>query len=145
MVDFAHDFASDGAGIADWSLRSGAISADRDLRSAVIVSLFTDARAPADAIAPGEDPRGWWGDLPNDGYGSLLWLLHREKQTEIVRVRAEQYARNALAWLIEDGVVEALTVEASFPRLGNICISIEIVQAGSVRRWDFLWQQIRGS
>ena len=143
MADFAHEFVNEGTGQGDWRLEAGVIQSDADLRSAIITSLFTDARAPADAVPSGEDLRGWWGDLPDDGYGSLLWLLHREKQTETVRVRAEQYARQALAWLIEDEVVETLTVEATYPQRGRICIAVEIEQAGSARRWDFLWDQVR--
>ncbi len=57
--------------------------------------------------------RGWWGDLEQDyRVGSRLWLLRRQKLTTQVALKAEAYAREALQWLKDDGVVASLDVEA---------------------------------
>ncbi|WP_303905621.1 phage GP46 family protein [Thiohalomonas denitrificans] len=104
----------------DLALDGPDLATDDGLRSAVIVSLFTDARAePDDDIPDGtDDRRGSWHDtyLPHDGdsEGSLLWLLSREKETADVLQRARTYAETALAWLIEDSVATAVQTEAEW-------------------------------
>ncbi len=98
---------------------------DEGLETAVIISLFTDRRAKIDDILPDSnslDRRGWWGDLVSDiegdQIGSRLWLLNREKTTESVLTRTKEYAKEALDWLIEDGI--AAKVEVSAERLGPV-------------------------
>lgn len=96
------------------------------LIAAVVISLFSDARAGAEYIG---DPRGWWGDelspLPDDKTGSLLWLFARAKNTpETLRV-VEDTASTALQWLIDDRVVDAVTVAAS-PRRETLCLSVAL-------------------
>jgi len=93
---------------------------DHGLVSAVFVSLFTDRRARADDTLPDPDGsrRGWWGDtlldLDNHGdkIGSRLWLLSREKTENEVLRRAEDYTREALKWMTEDGVAAKVDAEA---------------------------------
>ena len=82
------------------------LQGDDGLMTAVIISLFTDARAHDDDPLPDErvgvssDRRGWWGDcLPDaqgeqtlESIGSRLWLLWREKDLDSVVARARQYA-----------------------------------------------------
>ena len=41
-----------------------------------------------------------------------LWLLAREKRTPAVLARAELYVREALQWLVDDGVASAIAVAA---------------------------------
>ena len=101
------------------------LESDAGLETAVIISLFTDRRAKIDDILPdsnNSDRRGWWGDLvsdiENDQIGSRLWLLNREKTLESVLIRTKEYAKEALNWLIEDGV--AIKIEASAERLGPV-------------------------
>lgn len=102
---------------ADLALGPNGLETDHGLDSAVIVSLFTDARARPDDRLPGppEDRRGWWGDAlagPEDGpIGSRLWLLSREKITAETIARARAYITEALAWLKRDGL--AATVEVT--------------------------------
>lgn len=102
------------------------------LKSAVIVSLFTDRRAEPDDVLPGsvEDRRGWWGDafpdVAGDRIGSRLWLLSREKQLGSVIERARQYAEEALAWLVEDGIASRVAVTAEAPRTGLLALGITI-------------------
>jgi phage gp46-like protein len=121
-----------------------------DLQTAVILSLGSDARAGADDALPdgSGDRRGWWGDVlpPNslagDRFGSLLWLLAREKQIPSVLARAEGYAREALAWLITDGIASRVDVAASFPALGWLLLEVAIHRptAPPARyRFDFAW------
>ncbi|MFK0090935.1 phage GP46 family protein, partial [Pseudomonas sp. NPDC090755] len=97
------------------------LARDDGLETAVIISLFTDRRASNEQIPaelPQGDLRGYWGDVsnasPSDQTGSLLWLLAREKQLSPVLSRAQQYCREALAWMIEDRVATRVEVAAEF-------------------------------
>ena len=95
------------------------LESDNTLKTAVIISLFTDRRAKPDDILPdlnNSDKRGWWGDLASpevegDQIGSRLWLLNREKTEESVLVRAKQYVEESLKWLVDDEVAVKVVVE----------------------------------
>jgi phage gp46-like protein len=96
---------------------SGDLEPEDGLTTAVYISLFTDRRAADDdEIDNPEDPRGWWGDqlseIPGDQIGSRLWLLDRSKTDRDTLLRAEEYAYEALEWMIEDNVASEITVTA---------------------------------
>jgi phage gp46-like protein len=93
------------------------LATDRGLMTAVLLSLFTDRRAELDDKPPSGDPtdlRGWWGDqfaaTPGDRIGSRLWLLDRSKSTNETALRAKEYVREALAWMLVDRVVSSIDV-----------------------------------
>lgn len=93
------------------------VAADQELTTSVILSLFTDRRAENDDTPPSgdaNDRRGWWGDefaeIEGDRIGSRLWLLDRSKRTNETALRATEYVREALAWMIEDKVVASVDV-----------------------------------
>lgn len=92
------------------------LDAQEPLVRAVIISLFTWRRARPDDDLPGDLRMGWWGDsvpeIPLDRIGSRLWLLSRAKLTAETVARAKEYAEEALAWLIEDGVAARVDVES---------------------------------
>lgn len=118
------------------------LKTDDGLQTAVIVSLFTDARADEDEI-PAEDrsARGWWGDLfpevAGDRIGSKLWLLKREKRTVETLNRAEEYASEALQWMIDDGVAESLDVTASWDPNGAMQLQILITKPKDTLNFRF--------
>lgn len=97
----------------EWSVGTGDIVCGNDLQTAILISLFTDRLADASDETDDGNRRGWWGDLEQDyRVGSRLWLLRRQKLTTQVALKAEAYAREALQWLKDDGVVASLDVEA---------------------------------
>lgn len=112
---------------------------EANLYNAVVISLFTDARAKPDDRLPDEprtgpvpaniyrDRRGWHGD-PN--IGSRRWLLYREKQVPEVLQRLEEYDREALQWLITDRVVSSIDVVESFPARGVVLTEITLHRPG---------------
>lgn len=116
------------------------------LDRAVIISLYTDARAGESDSLPGApydtDRRGWWADAyaatPGDKIGSRLWLLARSKQTQNTLNRAAEYALEALAWLERDGIAKSVAVVAENPRPGWLVISADVTAPdGEVDRWRF--------
>ncbi|OQS32464.1 phage GP46 family protein [Chromobacterium haemolyticum] len=99
--------------------------------SAIVLSLFCDARALAEDRQP--DPRGWWGDAlagqPFDRWGSRLWLLaQRAKDVPATLRDAEFYAGEALTWMLDDGVAQSLKVTAH--SAGNETLLLSIVIDG---------------
>lgn len=132
----------------DLRIANNDIARDDSLQSAVARSLFTDARADQSDILPAgqTDRRGWWGDdvseLDDDRYGSKLWLLEREKQTEAVRLRYEKYARDALQWLIDDLVTDRIEVTASYPSRGLVTLEVLIYRPETDKveyRYNYVW------
>lgn len=120
---------------ADLAIENGDLALDHGIQTAVLISLFSDARAEEDQRpSPADSPRGYWGDTAEDRYGSLLWLLRRAKVTQETLTRAEEYARLALSWLIGDGVVERVDVVASLVRADWIRIQVTLTR-GQARRF----------
>jgi len=96
-----------------------ALGADGDLlldetpATAMLIAFGSDRRArPDDELPAGiseintpsslVERRGWAGDaLDADGelIGSRLWLLDRAKQTELTRILAEEWMKQAFAWV----------------------------------------------
>lgn len=112
-------------GAADVSIVDGDLGVDAGLTTAVILSLFCDRRADADDEPPSGDPtdrRGYWADefaeVAGDRWGSRLWLLDRAKNTREFQLRSVEYAKEALAWMVEDKVVSevSVTIETSRDR-----------------------------
>lgn len=83
------------------------------LTRAVVISLFTHRRADPDDNA--DVPMGWWGDtwpaVANDRYGSKLWLLQRSKLTNALVNTVRTYLRDALQWMLDDGVVSRIDID----------------------------------
>ena len=115
----------------DWQLTGdGGLLTAPALETAVMVSLFTDARAlPEDRLPPGEDPRGWWGNaLGGDPIGSRLWTLRRAKREPETLRRAEDMVREALAWLVADGVASRVEVACEWRTATRMGATIDIHQ-----------------
>lgn len=137
------------ASLADLDLKGSQLSLDDSFYTAVLISLFSDRRAePTDELPAQESwRRGWWADaLPEqialqDKIGSRLWLLKRCKATEATRQRAETYASEALAWLLQDNLVKALDVSATWldQTGGLLCLAISLnLFNGSQENYNFL-------
>jgi phage gp46-like protein len=146
---------------SDLLLDSGDLKSDGGLASAVVVSLFSDARAqpgdrlpdearaPWDQVTPPQvfaDRRGFWGDVippvqangKRRSIGSRLWLLRREKLTPETLLRAEAYAREALAWLLEDGIARRIDVSAAAERTSWLVLTIAIWRPDGLR-FEKVW------
>ncbi|VWX62610.1 phage GP46 family protein [Sphingorhabdus sp. 109] len=134
----------------DIVLQDGALAIDDGMRTAIFLSLFTDARAPDDAELPeqGADRRGWWGNgFAADGLssrheevGSLLWLLRRSKVTNATLALAKTYATAALQWLVTDRVARSVLVEVEAQ--GNVLaigVTLDRPTGPARQRYDFTW------
>jgi phage gp46-like protein len=160
MSDFATLVLFDGQSLAfDWALCGPDLESDDGLRSAVVISLFCDRLAAADDVLPdgSGDRRGWWADVPPDGaddakpdyIGSRLWLLRRAKATDRTARLAENYAREALKWLIDDGVAAAVSCRASWLSRDELQLAIALSQTDTQgnaanRSFSFSWNVTLG-
>jgi phage gp46-like protein len=114
----------------------GGVADDPGLASAVLLSLFLDRRAEADDAVDGSGlfaRRGWGGDAlaipgaaPGDRMGSRLWLLARAKQVDETLRLAEDYAREALDWLVADGLAAEVAVAAAWIARGVMELTVTV-------------------
>ncbi|NRA68614.1 MAG: phage GP46 family protein [Pseudobacteriovorax sp.] len=74
---------------------------DTTINTLIAISLFSDKKT--------EEP--YWDD---PAFGSKLYSLTREKRTPQNLVLAEQYATDALEWLVDDGWIENLSVSSEY-------------------------------
>lgn len=109
-------FVQDRAVVIDGVSLSFDLATGDPLVRAVLMSLFTWARARPGDVLPADRKMGWWGDtyptVTGDRIGSRLWLLSREKLLPETMRRAREYAQEALAWLVTDGVAQRVEVTA---------------------------------
>ncbi|ABS69704.1 GP46 family protein [Xanthobacter versatilis] len=89
----------------------------------MLISFGADRRARDDDELPGGTPepsefrarRGWPGDaldIAGRPAGSRLWLLRRAKDGELTRLMAEEWTKEAFAWVAEETAAPAdITVE----------------------------------
>lgn len=146
MIDIALKQTFDGF---DLAADSADLITESGLKTSIIISLFTDRRVEASELPEGEtDRRGWFGDAIEaqgtaDPVGSRLWLLSREKQTDEVLSRAEEYCKEALQWLLDDGIAKSVEVAVEFTRDGLLGIAIQIQKPSGeplkyqfARAWD---------
>jgi len=134
---------SPGDAAGGWVLVGSDLAGGSDLETAVLLSLFTDRRASADDVIPdgSGDPRGWWGNTGRARpLGSKLWLLERAKQIEETRLRARDYAAEALAWLVDVRVADDVAVEAAWQGQGYLALSVVISEPGGVAPIVFTYQ-----
>src|SRR5215469_271639 len=149
MVDIALEW-SNALWRGDWRLGpDGTLADDNDLGTAVMLSLFSDRTALPDDVIPDRGPiRGWWADTYRDyPIGSRLWLLWREKQTETVRRRAEEYAREAMQWFIAENIAKTVEVTATWVRRGLLELQVTMTPPVGERRifrFPIMWAEMAG-
>jgi phage gp46-like protein len=130
----------------DLVMTAGDLALDDGLNTAILLSLFSDRRAePADELPePSGSRRGWWGDVlaadGRDRLGSRLWLLTRRKQTPETRKLFEEFTKEALAWLIDDGVAIRVDVAAEWKARGTLEVEAVIVRpTGESVKFGYAW------
>lgn len=128
----------------DVVLEGGDLRPEDGLLTAVLISLFSDGLAAADDELPdlGTDRRGWWAgqvlDEDGSGFGSLLWLLERSTLRNETMVRAEDSARAALAWLVQEDIAERVEATASRLDLTTLSLEVRVIRGNAAEGAD-LW------
>jgi len=142
-------------GTADLAMgTNGDLVTGKDLETAVIISLFSDAQAdPGDTVPDTADRRGWWADtysaledpalpaIANDRFGSKIWqVFARIRNQETLNWLANQ-VEVALHWMIVDGVASAVSATGYFTSSGGVGARVTIVSSGVPTIYDFAWAQ----
>lgn len=137
----------------DWIMAGPSLASGGDLATAVLISLFTDRLAAADDEIPDgtTDRRGWWADNQPDGttdlIGSRLWLINRRVAPTTKTLNdAINYAKEALQWMIDDGVAASIDVQASWNAPNFLALVVTIFQTNGTTpvslKYQLLWEQI---
>lgn len=131
----------------DWSVTPGDLGVDPGgLRSAVLLSLFTDRVASPDfEYPPGEPPdrHGWWGDTYEPSpVGSRLWQLRRAKKDDSLALlnKAADYCREATQWLVDDGVVDSIDVQAAWLTSQTLALIVTVQKPLDVKPTEFSFE-----
>jgi len=132
-------------GCYDLRLENGDLVADGGLETAIIISLFTDRRVTQEQLPEFQTSRkGWWGDLlpvvDGDQIGSRIWTLNRSKITNETLRLHEDYAREALQHLVEDGVADRIEIEANYNDAFHLILDIGIIRPENQNtRFNIIW------
>lgn len=136
----------------------GGLVAANPLRTAVLILLFTDARAEAAQLRfeHGGDRRGW----PGDGFdmdraageaplGSTLWLYRRHDLNDDTGRAMAAEAERALHPLIAQKAVARIDVGFVVDKMaGAVRLSIALYgrdgRQSFAERFDYLWRQVDG-
>lgn len=136
-------------GRGDWVMAGADLKSGNDMVTAVLISLFTDRIANTDDVVSDAsgDPRGWWADAGEQyPIGSRLWLLERDKQTDLTLAAAKDYITEALQWLIDDGVVARFDISTEWVAPAQMGAAVTAYrQDGTTVAMNFasLWQGMK--
>ena len=145
LIDWRPDLFS-----GDWAVANGSLAVSQtgsdDLKTAVLVSLFTWRVAPVGYVGPNgdTDPRGWWGDTyEKSPIGSLLWTLLRGKKSDgpVLLQQAKGYCLQALQWLLDDGIAAKVSVTTFWFTSATMGITISITKpSGQTFGYAWTWK-----
>jgi phage gp46-like protein len=127
--DVRLSLSEDGGSITIWG---GQPDMDGGLSTAVHISLFTDS--------------GWWGNgISREGedIGSDFEASLRSPLTNQARLDVEEAARQALRWLTDSGIAEAVEVSATIPAVNMLALAVRITEpakAPTLFRYAVNWQ-----
>ena len=121
------------------------VERDDGLETSILISLFSDRRADDSDVLPDSsgDKRGYWADTSNDKIGSKLWLLARTALTADVPARAEKYIKDALQWMLDDGLIKNMEISVLRSGMDTLLISIKLLQPTGTEKfykYSYNWQ-----
>lgn len=132
----------------DLGIENNELEFDDGLETAVLVSLYSDARAEVDELPIGQTSRrGFWGDAVENpdkvNTGSKLWLLDRAKTTDELLEQVREYCEAALQWLVDDAIAESVTVETRYLDKFSMAIEITIARPQGEKqpfKYGYVWE-----
>jgi phage gp46-like protein len=132
----------------------GDFRASQGLATQVLICLMTDARVEDSELPDGAENRGWFGDSfdLDEGetpIGSRLWLLRRRAITDRIETEVEDYVREALQPLLDQGAVASLDVTVTVDRPGRridylVSLYGRLGETVFNQKFQLLWDQING-
>jgi phage gp46-like protein len=137
-------------GLYDFVIEGNEFASAGGFETAIPVSLFTDARAPAALVAEPQNRRGWIGNLMTAAtmrqLGSILWVLDQTRITQETLNVARLAAQDAFQWMVDDGVALGVLVNLTRQSQTGIIITIQITDTSNVvSRYQTLWRATNAS
>ncbi len=137
----------------DIDTKNGDFLQDNFLETSMMISLFSNAPANTDELNRFNDDqlnkahnRGWFGSTYTAGieYGSKLWLLERERRNQETLNLARQYCKEALQWIINEGISSKIDVECSW-NADVLVINIEVhreFDENIIKQYSYVWDNM---
>jgi len=142
------------SGTGDFAMGSdGDLETGRELETALLISLFTDAQADPGDIVLDNDPRGWWADtyaayedptltpIPNDRIGSKLWQIFNRPRNQDTLNWATDQILVCTNWMLVDGVASTIDATMFFAGSGGVGATIVVTANGVPTRYEYAWSQ----
>lgn len=130
----------------DMVIENGTLKTDNSLKTATLISLYSNRRVEVENLPSGVDTQqGWWADQMDDVNGNLigskLWTLARNgKITDEIINEMETIILESLNWLIEDGIAANIIVDSERDGTYGIKGSGSIVKPeGDDIPFSFIW------
>lgn len=132
-------------GLYDFVVEGNEFASAGGFETAIPVSLFTDARAPAALVSEPQYRRGWIGNLLTAAtmrqLGSILWVLDQSRITQERLNIARLAAQDAFQWMVDDGVALGVKIDVQRSSVTGIIVFIEITDTSNVvSRYQTLWR-----
>ena len=133
-------------GLFDLNVSENVLETVDGLETAIIVSLLTDARAPASQVQTPSRRRGWVGNIvtADSGrqLGSRLWTFYQSRLTDAVLNDISVAAQESLNWMVEDGLAKSVVASALRNDSRSVTVNIAITTIeGKEQRYAVLWRQ----
>lgn len=115
------------------------INSDESLKTTILLCLFTDKRV-------GEERGCWIDSYEGESLGSRLWLIDREKRIGDVPLKANEYVKESLQWLINDGIVKSIKVDSVLNGQNLLDIPIEVTKPNGSKvsfKFDLAWEGLK--
>ena len=115
------------------------------LETAIVVSLFSNARAPASQIETPTKRGGWVGNILTSDtgrqVGSRLWTFDQSRLTPDIMNQVSVAAQESLSWMVEDGLAKTVNAQATKVAERKVTIDVQIVTiTGKEERYSLLWR-----
>jgi phage gp46-like protein len=120
---------------------SGDIATAQSLDTAILMSIFEEARATPAEVPAAPLRRGWLGNEFADlEQGSKLWEFTHERVTATMLSELGVVIQNAMSWMVDTHVAERVAVSSPTYQSGAVSIGIEWVYQGDAGNQYFtLW------
>lgn len=123
----------------DLDFASNDLQVSDDLENLVIISLGSDSRK-TEGFCPNILDGGWWGAATLDvDWGNRLCDIFSNKNGTNLRLLAEQYIKGSLKWLVDDSLLDSVSVVTSILKDKML---IEITAVKDSARYSYNFEQI---
>lgn len=128
---------------------SGDIETDETLDTAILMSIFEEARATSSEVPASQSRRGWIGNETTPAFeqGSKAWEFEQERITGSILAELGVVINNSLGKLVDEGIAVSVNVLTPYLQNGAVVVPIDIGRDGSEveRKYYSLWDNTGGN